>query len=79
MLPQITVLSGGNVRLTWNAVRGMSHKVQTSPDLITWTDATSSTIYYTNGAISGDTSGTWTDTSPLAGKEFYRIVRTTFP
>ena len=79
MLPQITVLSGGNVRLTWNAVRGMSHKVQTSPDLITWTDATSSTISYTNGAISGDTSGTWTDTSPLAGKEFYRIVRTTFP
>ena len=79
MLPQVTLLPGPNVRVSWNAVRGMKHKVQTSPDLITWTDATASTQSYVNGAIAGDTNGTYTDTAPGTGKKFYRIVRTTFP
>ena len=79
MVPQIAVLPGGNVRVTWKAIRGMSHKVQKSPDLINWSDATSSVISYTNGAVAGDTSGTFSDASPLPGKEFYRIVRTPVP
>ena len=79
MLPQVTVLPGGNVQVMWKAVRGMYHKVQKSPDLITWTDATSYSRSYTNGALPGDTSGTWTNTSPASGKEFYRIIRSTVP
>ena len=79
MFPQITRLGNGNVRVTWTATRGMYHKIQTSPDLITWTDATTYAISATNGAVTGDTSGTWTDTSPLLNKEFYRIIRTATP
>ena len=79
MVPQITILPSGEVRVTWRAFRGMNHKVQTSPDLITWSDANASAISYTNGAVVGDTSGAFTDSSPLAGKEFYRIVRTPAP
>ncbi len=79
MVPAVTLLPGPNVRVTWKAVRGMKHKVQTSPDLVTWTDATSYSQSYVNGAIAGDTSGTYTDTTPGTGKKFYRIVRTTAP
>ena len=79
ILPQITILPGGNVQVGWKAIRGMKHKVQTSPDLVTWTDATTFAQSYTNGAIAGDTNGTYTDTSPGTGKKFYRIVRITAP
>ena len=78
MQPVATV-SGGNVVVTWKAVRGMRHKVQTSTDLVTWTDATTYSQSYVNGAIPGDTSGTWTDTNPGTGQKFYKIVRTTSP
>ena len=79
MTPQVTILAGGNVLVSWKAIRGMKHKVQTSPDLITWTDAVSYPQSYTNGAIAGDTNGTYTDAAPGPGKKFYRIVRTTYP
>ena len=79
MIPQITRLANGNMRVTWVANRGMNHKLQTSPDLITWTDANSYSQSFTNGALTGDTSGTWTDTSPGAGPKFYRIRRTPAP
>ena len=79
MMPEITRLGNGNVQVTWKALRGMYHKVQTSPNLITWTDATTYSQSYTNGALAGDTSGTWTDTNPSPTKEFYRIVRSTIP
>lgn len=81
MLPQITTLGNGNVRVTWTAVRGMKHKVQTSPDFSIWTDATTSIQAYTNGAITSSetTNGVYTDTAPGTGQKFYRIVRTTAP
>jgi hypothetical protein len=79
MKPQIATLPGGNVRVTWTAVRGMKHKVQTSPDLVNWTDATPYSQSYTNGAISGDTNGSYTDTTPGTGQKFYRVVRTAAP
>ncbi len=79
MIPEITILPGGNVKVTWKAFRGMNHKVMRSPDLLTWSDVTTSTISYTNGAVVGDTSGTWTDTSPPPGKAFYKIVRSPAP
>ena len=79
MLPQITRLGSGNVQVTWKALRGMYHKVQTSPDLVAWADATSYSLSYTNGALAGDASGTWTDTNPSPSKEFYRIVRSSVP
>ena len=81
MLPQITTLGNGNVRVTWTAIRGMKHKVQTSPDLITWTNATTSIQAYTNGAITSSetTNGVYTDTAPGTGQKFYRVVRTTAP
>ena len=78
MEPLVTMKDGNDV-LTWKAVRGMKHKVQTSTDLVNWSDATSYTQSYVNGAIPGDTSGTWPDTSPGPGPKFYRIVRTTAP
>lgn len=78
MEPQIT-LSGGNAVVTWKAVRGMKHKVRTSPDLVNWSDATTFAQSSVNGAIPGDTSGSYTDTSPVAGNKFYRIVRTPAP
>lgn len=53
--------------LRWQAVRGMYQKVQYSDDLITWHDATASTLTY-------DTRPAWTDASPDAGARFYRVV-----
>ena len=76
--PQVT-LSGGSAIVTWKAVRGMYHKVQTSIDLVNWTDATAYSLSYANGAIPGDNSGTWTDTNPGTGQKFYRIMRSTTP
>ena len=72
MSPQITRLGNGSARVTWRATRGMYHKVQTSPDLIVWTDANTPTLAY-------DTNGLYTDATPLPGKEFYRIIRTVTP
>ena len=69
--PSIT-LTGGTAVLRWNATRGMYHRVQTSPDLTAWTNAGTSTQAY-------DTNGTWTDPSPLPGRKYYRVLRTTTP
>lgn len=75
--PAAKLLPDGNVKVTWNAVRGMYHKVQSTTDLVTWTDATPAAISYVNGAIATDTSGSWIDTSPVPGRKFYRVVRST--
>ena len=72
MLPQITRLGNGHVKVTWTASRGMYHKVQTSPNLIAWTDASTATLAY-------DTNGLYDDAAPLPGREFYRIIRTVTP
>ena len=81
MKPQLTTLAGGNIQVTWTAVRGMEAQ---GPDF----DPTSSTMDRcqalqaspsTNGAIPGDTNGAWIDTNPGTGQKFYRIVRTTAP
>ena len=77
--PTVTILPAGGVTLTWTAVRGMYHKVQTSTDLVTWTDAAAPSQSYVNGAIATDSSGTWTDTSPLASQKYYRVHRSTSP
>ncbi len=68
MRPNVKVLSPTTATLTWTATRGMTHKVQTSPDLTNWTDATTATIAY-------DTNGTWTDPNANVTKKFYRVVR----
>ena len=65
---QIEMQPGNQVRVTWNATRGMYHKVQTSTALSGWVDASSFTPAY-------DTKGEWTDTAPAPGSRFYRIVR----
>ncbi len=79
MLPQITTAGAGGVKVTWTAIRGMNHKVQSSPNLIAWSDVNTNAISYTNGALTGDTSGTYTDTTPGPGQKFYRIVRSPAP
>ncbi len=56
------------VVISWTAIRGMYHKVQTSTDLNSWTDVTAYTLAY-------DVRGTWTDTAPVTGNKFYRIKR----
>jgi hypothetical protein len=76
--PVVTLLPGGGVKVTWNAVRGMYHKLQTSTDLIIWTDPPY-TQSYANGALATDSSGIWTDTSPLASQKYYRVRRSTSP
>lgn len=58
--------------LRWQAVRGMYQKVQYSDDLVTWHDATASTLTY-------DTRPGWTDASRDAGARFYRIVWAPIP
>lgn len=79
LMEPIVTMSGGNAVLTWKAIRGMKHKVQTSTDLVNWSAATACTQSYVNGAIPGDTSGSYTDTSPGVGNKFYRIVRPPAP
>jgi hypothetical protein len=69
MRPNVTVVGPNTAALTWTATRGMLHKVQTSGDLASWTDATTATVAY-------DTNGTWTDTNANPTQKFYRIVRT---
>ena len=69
--PALT-LTGGHAVLSWNATRGMYHRVQTSSDLASWTDATPYAIAY-------DTNGAWTDDAPLPGRKFYRILRSPTP
>ena len=64
---------------TWASRVGHIYKIEYSTDLVNWSDATSYTQSYTNGAIPGDTSGTWTHTSPGTGPRFYLIVRTPAP
>ena len=58
----------GAMRLTWPAVRGAWYRVQTSPDLQSWTDQGALTRTY-------DTTGTWTDASPGPAQRYYRVVR----
>jgi len=58
--------------ITWNATRGMYHKVQFSTDLVDWTDATPFTQAY-------DSNGSWTDSAPLPGEKFYRVMRSPAP
>jgi hypothetical protein len=79
MNPVVARLPDGSVRLTWHAVRGMYHKVQTSTDLVTWFDAAPAALSYVNDAIASDRSGVWIDTAPEPGRKFYRIVRSTTP
>ena len=79
MVPTISRIGNGNMLVTWIALRGMYHKVQKSADLVTWTDANSYSQSYTNGALVGDASGSWTDTNPSPDMEFYRVVRSTVP
>ncbi len=69
--PAIT-LNGGSAVITWNATRGMAHKVQTSGNLTDWTDATAYTMAY-------NTKGTWTDPSPAPVRKFYRVRRAAAP
>jgi hypothetical protein len=75
----ITLLPSGDVRVTWDAIRGMNYKIRTSTDLITWTDVAPAAITYVNGAIPGDPAGTWIDTDPAPGRKFYQVVTSTAP
>ena len=79
MFPQITILGNGNVKVAWTCLRGMKYKIQTSPNLIAWTDATAYAQSFTNSALSGDTNGTYTDTTPGTGPKYYRIMRAPAP
>ncbi len=69
----IVSLSATSVKVSWNATRGMYHRVQTSTSLSDpWTNATPSTIAY-------DTQGSFIDTNALPGRKFYRIQRSLAP
>ena len=69
----IVFLTPTSVKVSWNATRGMYHRVQTSTDLSSpWTNATASTIAY-------NTQGSFTDTNAVPGRKFYRIQRSLAP
>ena len=57
--------SGNNVTIQWPTQAGISYSVQTSEDLINWTNVPVGQV------------GTWTDTGALgaAPKRFYRVMR----
>ena len=78
--PALTFLHEGSVKLTWNPVRGMYHKVQTSlEDLGSWENATTPVLARANAALPGDPAGEWIDPNPVVGRKFYRVVRTLQP
>jgi hypothetical protein len=68
----VALQANGDVKVTWNAVRGMYHKVRTSTDLSGWTDVGAFAVAY-------DTNGSWTDVAPAAGRKFYQVVRSLSP
>jgi hypothetical protein len=72
MVPTISVIAGGKVKVSWSATRGMYHKVQFSSNLTGWQDVAPATVAY-------DTNGAWTDDTPAPGKKYYRIVRSFLP
>jgi hypothetical protein len=70
--PQLTRLSNGHVKLTWQATRGFYHRVEGSTDLQNWAALTSYALTY-------DPNATWTDTVPHPQRKFYRIRRQAAP
>ena len=64
--PAVT-LANGAATLRWTAVRGSYQRVQTSSDLVQWTNATTASLAY-------DTIGVWTDANPDPARRFYRII-----
>jgi hypothetical protein len=63
--------ANGNVTLTWSAVEGGTYKVETTPDLTTWTAITPSTL-----AVSDTAQIIESGTALTQSKRFYRISRT---
>jgi hypothetical protein len=74
--PAITMQAGGSVKVSWNAVRGMYHKVEVSGNLMDWEEVAPYSLSYVNGAVVGDGNGSWTDASPPPGQRYYRVLRT---
>ena len=77
--PAIAFQANGNAVVTWIPTRGAYHKVQTSTDLGSWTDATAASLYRNNAALTGDPPASYTDANPAPGRKFYRIVRSFAP
>ncbi len=75
LLARITKLPDGRNRVDWNPSRGMYHMVQASTDLVHWDPVSPWSLSYDNGALTGSTSGTWTDDNPPPGHRFYRVLR----
>lgn len=65
---QSTVIASGQVTFTWSSIVGKTYKIQSSPDLATWTDVSASQVTAT-----GTTTSRTVATSG-AEKMFYRVV-----
>ncbi|MDI9383089.1 MAG: hypothetical protein QM518_02205 [Verrucomicrobiota bacterium] len=59
---------GGDIVLTWTATPDVAYQVQSSPDLVTWTDIAGGAVI-----AEGDTV-TWTDSSAPEAVKFYRVI-----
>lgn len=79
IIPSFTKNVNGSMTITYEATRGLYHKIQFSTDLLEWEDKTPYTIAYVNGAVTTDITGSWTENSPPAGNRFYRVARTDHP
>ncbi len=66
------VKQGADVVLTWGTQSGISYRMQTSPDLIVWTDAPGIGIVLDAGAQTAAA----TDTGAAGTDKFYRVVCT---
>lgn len=64
-------IAGANVTLTWSGIEGGTYKVEGTSDLTTWSNLSTTTT------VSGDDTGSYTETNGAAsGRRFYRVTRT---
>jgi hypothetical protein len=60
----IAILPTGQCELKWKPIRGLYHRVQSSPDLTTWTDASLPIQSF-------GTESTWVDPDPASNQKLY--------
>jgi hypothetical protein len=67
-VPALTLQPNGAATITWNTVRGVAYRLQSTTDLSVWTDLTASpTVAYQDTA-------SFTDSAPSAVRRFYRVT-----
>jgi hypothetical protein len=66
LLPVCSFEASNQIKIQWECKRGLYYKVQSSPDLQSWSDVTFS-------ARAAETLGSWLGAKPLSDGYFYRV------